>query len=155
MGSREQAQGGSVSQIGFGERLQIGQGAGKIGLLNLRFGQSQSTVMLWQEKDSKIGNAVHAGQEAGQDRNVRSVRDRAVREGLGEADAVGGKRIKCGRFDLLVSIAADMVGAQGIDGDQVHIGRRLLSGRILSPTGNRRKKTEQRQGKSINRAHSL
>ena len=44
IGAREQAQGYSVSRIRFGERFEIRQSAGKIGLLNLRFRQSQAPV---------------------------------------------------------------------------------------------------------------
>lgn len=40
IGSREQAQSGCISRIGLGERFEIGQGAGKIRLLDLRFRQS-------------------------------------------------------------------------------------------------------------------
>src|SRR6266852_7550667 len=44
IGARKQAQGCGVSRIRFGERFEIRQGAGKIGLLNLRFRQSQASV---------------------------------------------------------------------------------------------------------------
>src|ERR1700674_2178932 len=44
IGAREQAQGYTVSRIRFGERFEIRQGAGKIGLLNLGFRQTQAPV---------------------------------------------------------------------------------------------------------------
>ena len=53
---------------------------------------------------------------------MRSVRDRAMSERLREADTIGGERVQCRGFDLLVPVAADMIGAQGIDGDEVHVG---------------------------------
>jgi hypothetical protein len=67
------------------------------------------------------GDAVDAGQKAGQDGDVRGIRDRTVSEGLGEADAVGGERIQSRGFDLFVSVAADVIGAQGIDCDQENV----------------------------------
>src|SRR5450755_3873711 len=39
---RQQAQGTGIFRIRVGQRFEIGQGAGKIGLLDLRFGQSQA-----------------------------------------------------------------------------------------------------------------
>src|ERR1700675_4035643 len=44
IGAREQSQGCSVSRIRFGERFEIRQGAGKIGLLNLCCRQSHAPV---------------------------------------------------------------------------------------------------------------
>src|SRR5260370_20717433 len=84
--------------------------------------------MLRRERDAKIGDAVHAGQEAGQDRNVRSVRNWAMSERLREANTVGGERVECGGFDLLVPAAANMIGAQCINRNEVHVGERF-SGR--------------------------
>jgi hypothetical protein len=49
-------------------------------------------------------------------------------EGLGEADAIGGECVERGCFDLLVSIAADMIGAQRIDGDEVDVGGGFVLG---------------------------
>src|SRR6266446_10244896 len=80
--------------------------------------------MLRRERDAKIGDAVHAGQEAGQNRNVRSVRDWAMSERLREAGTVGGECVQCGGFDLLVSVAANMIGAQRINRNEVHVGER-------------------------------
>ena len=42
IGLGQQAQGSGISRIGFSESFEIGQSAGKIRLLNLRFRQSQS-----------------------------------------------------------------------------------------------------------------
>jgi arylsulfatase A-like enzyme/cytochrome c-type biogenesis protein CcmH/NrfG len=55
-------------------------------------------------------------------------------EGLGEADAVGGERVQCGSFDLLVSIAANVIGAQRINGDEEHVGGRISWGSGLAPS---------------------
>ena len=81
--------------------------------------------MLRRERNAKIRDAVHTRQQAGKDRNVRSVRDRAMGEGLAKPDTVGGERVQCGSFDLLVSIAANMIGAQRVDGDEEHVWRRI------------------------------
>src|SRR6202795_2678216 len=47
-----------------------------------------------------------------------------MRERLREADTIGGECVEGGGFDLLVPIAADMIGAQRIDGDEVDVGER-------------------------------
>jgi hypothetical protein len=39
-----------------------------------------------------------------------------MRESLSEADAIGSERVECRSFDLLVSIAADVVGTERVDG---------------------------------------
>src|ERR1700675_1156951 len=44
IGASEQPESDGISRIRFGERFEIRQGAGKIGLLNLRFRQSQASV---------------------------------------------------------------------------------------------------------------
>src|ERR1035438_3519362 len=80
--------------------------------------QVRSGDMLRREWDTKIGDAVHAGQQAGQDRDVGRIRNRAMRERLRETDAIGGKRVKRGGFDLLVSVAPNVIGPQRIDGDE-------------------------------------
>src|SRR6267142_4881717 len=57
IGAREQAQGYTVSRIRFGERFEIRQGAGKIGLLNLRFRQSQApftVVRIYQQRGLEL-----------------------------------------------------------------------------------------------------
>ncbi|MGD0292200.1 MAG: hypothetical protein ABSC63_21650 [Candidatus Binataceae bacterium] len=54
-------------------------------------------------------------------------------EGLREADTIGGERVECRGFDLLVSVAADMIGAQSIDGDEEHIGGGFSWGGRLAP----------------------
>ena len=78
--------------------------------------------VLRRQRDAEIGDSVDAGQEAGEDRSVRSVGDRAVRESLSEANAVGREGVERGRFNLFVSVAADVVGAQSVDSDEVDVG---------------------------------
>jgi hypothetical protein len=58
-----------------------------VAVLLQQFGRSH---MLRRERNAKIRDAVHTRQQAGKDRNVRSVRDRAMGEGLGKPDTVGG-----------------------------------------------------------------
>ncbi len=93
--------------------------------------------MLRRKRNAKIGDAVHARQEAGQDRNVRSVCDRAMRKCLREADTIGGERVQSRSLDLLVPVAANMIGAKGIDSDEVHVGRRSSWGGCLGAGGSR------------------
>src|ERR1700730_3175004 len=94
------------------------------GLVAALFQQLRRSHMLRRERDGKIGDAVHARQEAGQNRNVRSVRDRAMSERLREANTIGGDGVEGGGFDLLVPVAAKMIGAQRINRNEVHVGER-------------------------------
>src|SRR5208337_971405 len=119
------------------------------GLVAALFQQFRRSGVLRREWDSEVGDAVYAGQEAGKNRNVRSVRDRAMREGLSEADTIGGERIERRRFDLLVSVAPDMVGAQGIDGDKKHVGRGCPWGGSVAPGGNSQHNGERKHCKSL------
>src|SRR4029077_4874107 len=64
--------------------------------------------------------------------NVRGVRDRAMSECLREANTIGGEGVERGGFDLLVPVAANVIGAEGIDGDEVHVGGRLSRGGRLA-----------------------
>ena len=53
-------------------------------------------------------------------------------EGLREADTIGGERIECGSFNLLVSVAADMIGAQRVDGDEEDVGERARGAEVCA-----------------------
>jgi hypothetical protein len=66
-----------------------------------------------------------------------------MRERLREADTVGGERVECGSFNLLVSVAADVVGAQGIDGDKKHVGGRVSCRNGLPPASGPRQDNPQ------------
>src|SRR5260370_5952751 len=99
--------------------------------------------MLRRERDAKIGDAVYAGQQAGQDCNVRSVRDRAMSERLREANTISGERVECRSLNLLVSVAANMIGSQRINRNEVHVGERgslrgLPNGRLTGRLAPRR-----------------
>src|SRR2546429_4395597 len=105
------------------------------GLVAVLIKQFRGSDMLRREWNAKIGDAVHAGQESGQDRNVRSVRNRAMSECLRETNTIGGEGVECGGFDLLVPVATNMIGAQSVDRNEVHVGERgsrrgLLAGRL-------------------------
>ena len=56
---------------------------------------------------------------------VRGQGYRHDREGALKASAIRRQAVDVGRLDLLVSVAAEMVGAQRVDGDQDDIQRRL------------------------------
>ena len=49
---------------------------------------------------------------------MRSVRDRTGRERFREPDAVLRQMVQRGRFDIIVAITMDVVGAERIYGDQ-------------------------------------
>ena len=55
-------------------------------------------------------------------RGVRSIGDRAGSECLGETNAVFRQSIECRRLNVFVTIAVDVVGAEGVDGDQENVG---------------------------------
>src|SRR6202158_2036059 len=52
-------------------------------------------------------------------------------ERLRETETIGGERVERWCFDLLVSVAANMIGAQSVNGDEEHVGRRGSSRRLL------------------------
>src|ERR1700687_976213 len=45
-------------------------------------------------------------------------------ERLREANTIGGERVERGGFDLLVPVAANVIGAQRINRNEVHVGER-------------------------------
>jgi hypothetical protein len=49
---------------------------------------------------------------------VRGVRDRTGRERFREPDAVLRQMVECGRFNIVVAIAMDVVGAERVYGDK-------------------------------------
>ena len=75
------------------------------------------------------------GKRPVKNRGVRGIGDRAVRESLREADAVGGERVEGGSFNLFVAVAADMVGAQSVDGDEEDVGLGRIAARSRAPIG--------------------
>ena len=105
------------------------------GLISLFFEQFSPGDVLGRERNSEIGDTVDAGQQAGEDGGVRRVGDGAVRERMGEANAVRGDRVDGGSFDLLVSVAGDVVGTQGVDGDEEDVGLAGGGGRRLGAEG--------------------
>ena len=101
------------------------ESGGVIAVLLQQLGQRR---MRRRQRHGKIGDAMRAGQQAGQDAGVRSVGDRAGCERLGEANAVFCQSIERRRLNVFVAIAVDVVGAQGVDGDQENV---RLSGFLL------------------------
>ncbi len=112
---------------------------------------SAQVTVLRRERNSEVSDAVHARQETSQDAGVRGIGDGAVGESLREADAVRGERVKCRRLDLFVAIAANMVSAESIDGDEEHVWlrdwtcwRRLCPHRRCGCRVNKKKKGQER-----------
>src|SRR6266403_1128821 len=94
------------------------------GLITLLFEQFRPSRVPWRERDTKVRYAVHAGQESSQDRSVRSVCDGTMRKRMRKAGAIRSQRVQRGSFDLLVSVATDVIRPQRVDGDQKNIRRR-------------------------------
>ena len=67
------------------------------------------------ERNAEVAHAVGAGQQAGQDTGVRAIRDRAGCECFAKPDTLLCKEIQGGSLDSVVSVAADMVGAERVD----------------------------------------
>ncbi len=78
--------------------------------------------MARRQRHGKIGDAMGAGQQARQDRGMRSVRDRAGSERLGEANAVFRQSIEPRRLNVFIAITVNVVGAKGVNGDQENVG---------------------------------
>ena len=90
-----------------------------------------------RQRHGKIGDAMAAGQQAGQDAGVRSVSDRAGSERLGETNAVFCQTIERRRLNVFVAVAVDVVGAEGVDGDQENVRLSGLFLRLPSPESGR------------------
>ena len=63
---------------------------------------------------------------AGEDRGMRGKRNRHWCENTLEANSISCHRIDVWSFNLLVAVTTDMVGAQGIDGDENNVECRFL-----------------------------
>ncbi len=74
------------------------------------------------QRDRKIGDAVRTGQQSGEDAGMRSIGDGAGGECPCEANTVLGQAIEGRCLNGLIAVAVDVVGAEGIDGDQKHVG---------------------------------
>jgi len=116
-------------------------------VISLLLEQLGPGYVLRRERNTEVGHAMHAWQKSSQDRGVRSVGDWTMREGLRETDAIGREPVKRGSFDLLVAIATNVVGAQGVDRDQEDVGRGLSRSR-LPPGSRNQEKGAQRVCKS-------
>ncbi len=93
------------------------------GLVAMFFQQFSGRDVLGGEWDGKISDAMHARQKAGENRDMRGVGDRAVRESLRKANTVASQGVERGGFDLFVSVAADVISAQRVDRDEVNVWR--------------------------------
>src|SRR5882672_4743126 len=72
----------------------------------------------------KIGDPMCAWKQSRKNSGVGSVGDWARSEGLRETDSIPRQPVQGGSFDVLVTVAVNVVGTQSIDGDQENIGRR-------------------------------
>src|ERR1700722_4472343 len=104
------------------------------GLIALFLQQFSCSHMLRRKRNTKIRYAVHTGQKTGKNRDVRSIRDRAVRERLAETHAFGRQSIQCWSLNLFVSIAADVIRTQRVASNKEDMRRRgWRHNRTLSP----------------------
>ncbi len=95
------------------------EGGGAISVPLQQLGQRG---MARRQRHGKIGDAMGAGQQARQDRGMRSVGDRAGSERLGKANAVFRQCIERRGLNALVPVAVNVVGAKGVNGDQENVG---------------------------------
>lgn len=79
--------------------------------------------MCARQRDGEIGDSVRARQETGEDAGMRRVGDGAGCESIGKPHAVFGQSIQGRRGSVRVTIAVNVIGAEGIDGDQKDIRR--------------------------------
>jgi len=82
-------------------------------------------------------DAVGVGVGPGQHRSVRRQCRRRRADVLLEEDPVPGQRVEMGRFDESVTVAAEVIGAQGIDRDQHNVPDAEPSGRRRRPVAAR------------------
>ena len=85
---------------------------------------SQGGLAWAQFVGGKIVHAAPHGISSGKHHGVRGQRDRHRSVGALEARTLGGERVDIGSANLLVAVAAEMVGTQRIDSDDHHIRRR-------------------------------
>ena len=83
--------------------------------------QLRQSGMRRSQRHGKIGDAMRAGQQSGQNAGMRSIGDRAGSEGLGKANAVFCQAVERRRLNGFVAVAVNVVGAQGVDGDQENV----------------------------------
>ena len=100
------------------------KGGGVVAVLLHQFRQSR---MGRRQRYGKIGHAVAAGQQSGQNAGVGGIGDRAGGKRLAEADSVLGQGVECGRLNGFVPVTVDVVRAQSVDGDEINVGRREIN----------------------------
>ena len=85
-------------------------------------GLGQGGDGLGQHEVAVVAHAVAKRGEPGEDRGVRRCRERHVGDRGREARAAGGQRVEDGGRGAGVTVAADVVGAEGVDGDEQDVG---------------------------------
>src|SRR2546430_11721473 len=70
------------------------------------------------QRYSKISYAVTAWEKPGENRGVGSIGDWAWREGLRKTDSLSCKAVERRSFNLLISVAVNVIGTKSINGDQ-------------------------------------
>jgi hypothetical protein len=78
-----------------------------------------------------VANSVSRGKEAGENRRMRRHRDRHGCNGIGKAHALAGQLVDRGGAGQRETVAAEVIDAKGVDGDDQDV-------RTLRPGGRRR-----------------
>src|SRR6185437_16221181 len=80
------------------------------------------------KRHPEVGDSVRTGVQAGQDAGVGTVGYGDRGEGAGETHAIFGQAINSRSFNPGVAVAAEMIGAQGVNGNQKDAGGGLAAG---------------------------
>src|SRR5579864_1469241 len=96
-----------------------------------RLGQGAELVR--ERRSGEILESVVKGVGAGKNRSMRGQGERHLGDGQRKKDAFPGQSINRGGLDLLVAVAAEMVGAQRINSDEKNVvaQRSAARGRML------------------------
>src|SRR5580700_2673223 len=98
-----------------------------------RLQQLSQSGMRWRQRHSEIRHAVRARKQSSQNRSVGSIGDGSRGESLRKVYAVFAQAIERRSLNLLIAKAVDVIGTQGVDGDQEDIRQLRLCVRRLPP----------------------
>src|SRR5882724_8341718 len=94
--------------------------------------QFRQCCVFWHQRNSKVAHSVGAWQKPRQNTRMGRIGDRAGRECLREANSLLCQLIQRRSLDPVVSIAVNVVRAQGIYGDQENVSAGRLVRRMLA-----------------------
>lgn len=89
--------------------------------------------MVWRQRHAKVAHSVGAREQSSQNAGVRSIRNRAWRECLRKANPLLCQLIDRASLDPLISIAADVVASQRVNGNKKNVPARRLLRPAITP----------------------